>query len=239
MKFALIGYGKMGKTIEAIIENNNMHQIVLKISEENLQEFTLENLQKADVAIEFTQPEAAFGNIMKCMDAGIPVVIGTTAWLDRLPEVKKRCAEENKTCLVASNFSIGVNLFFELNKQLAKLMKDYPNYNISLEEIHHTEKKDAPSGTAVSLANDILPILNKSNWVLGESNKLKDIPIIALRESGVPGTHSVTYISAEDTIEITHKANNREGFAKGAILAAEWIVGKKGFFEMKDVFGFS
>jgi 4-hydroxy-tetrahydrodipicolinate reductase len=237
MKIALIGYGKMGKTIESIIAKNPLHEIVLTISEDNLHECTIENLLKADVAIEFTQPGAAFANINLCMDAGIPVVVGTTAWLGQLPMVQQRCAEEGASCLVASNFSIGVNLFFELNKRLAILMKDYSAYQVSMEEIHHTEKKDAPSGTAVTLANDILPILDKSSWVLGEGN-IDQLPISAKREKDVPGTHTVTYTSSEDTIEITHQAHNREGFAKGAILAAEWIIGKKGYFEMKDIFGF-
>lgn len=242
MKFALIGYGKMGKTIEQVIlQQNPADKVVLKISEENISEFTIENLRNADVAIEFTQPDSAVANIYKCFEAGVPVVVGTTAWLDKLPEVKQKLNELNGTLFFSPNFSIGVNIFWEVNRRLAQLMNTQPQYAVSMEEIHHTEKKDAPSGTAVKTAEVILEELKSVNgWELIPSSSLishssSKLPIIAKREPNVPGTHIVTYTSSVDYIEIKHEAKSRRGFAEGAVLAARWLVGKKGVFEMKDL----
>ncbi len=242
MKFALIGYGKMGKEIESVIlEQNKDDEIVLKISDTNLHELTVENLKKADVAIEFTQPNSAVSNIYKCFEAGIPVVVGTTAWLGRLEEVKTQCAVQNGAIFFSPNFSIGVNIFWEVNRKLAQLMNAQVQYDISMEEIHHLEKKDAPSGTAVKTAEVVLEELTrKEKWFLRtEKNQLgaTEIPIIAKREPDVPGTHIVTYTSSVDYIEIKHEAKNRRGFAEGAVMAAKWMVGKKGIFEMTDLLG--
>lgn len=239
MKFALIGYGKMGKTIEQVIlEQNAADEIVLKITEQNKADFTIENLRKADVAIEFTQPDSAVENIYKCFEAGVPVVVGTTAWLNRLEEVKAKCAETNGALFFSPNFSIGVNIFWEVNRRMAQLMNTQPQYTITTEEIHHTEKKDAPSGTAVKTAEVILEELKgKQGWELvdsfGEPNS--KIPIIAKREPGVPGTHIVTYTSNVDYLEFKHEAKSRRGFAEGAVLAARWLKGKRGVFDMKDL----
>lgn len=246
MKFALIGYGKMGKVIEDVILSANANklvkdEIVLKIGADNLQDLTIENLQKADVAIEFTQPDAAIANIQLCFDAGIPVVVGTTAWLDQLPSVKATCAEKDGTLFYAPNFSIGVNIFFEINKKLAAIMNHQPQYNVAMEEIHHTEKKDAPSGTAIKTAEVILEELtSKSNWLLAENgNQLAEsLMIKALREPNVPGTHIVNYFSDVDSIQLIHEAKSRKGFAEGAVMAARWLPGKKGVFEMKDLLQF-
>jgi 4-hydroxy-tetrahydrodipicolinate reductase len=242
MKFALIGYGKMGKTIEQVIlEQNPSDEVVLKISEENISELTVENLRKADVAIEFTQPDSAVANIYKCFEAGVPVVVGTTAWLDKLPEVKQKLSELNGTLFFSPNFSIGVNIFWEVNRRLAQLMNAQPQYAISMEEIHHTEKKDAPSGTAVKTAEVMLEELKSiQGWELVQPSSVirkpsPNIPIIAKREPNVPGTHIVTYTSSVDYIEIKHEAKSRRGFAEGAVLAARWLVGKKGVFDMKDL----
>jgi 4-hydroxy-tetrahydrodipicolinate reductase len=251
MKFALIGYGKMGRTLEEVIASQQStastptEEIILKISDENLHEFTVENLKKADVAIEFTQPEAAVDNIYKCFEAGVPVVVGTTAWLQRLDEVKKKCAEMNGALFYSPNFSIGVNIFWEVNRRLAQLMNTQPQYEISMEEIHHTEKKDSPSGTAVKTAEVIMRELKgKTKWQSIDSiDQLASInhpssdvlPIIAKREPDVPGTHTVTYTSSVDYLEIKHEAKSRRGFAEGAVMAARWMVGKKGVFEMKDL----
>lgn len=242
MKFALIGYGKMGKEIESVImEQNNADEIVLKISDENLHELTLENLSKADVAIEFTQPNSAVSNIYKCFDAGVTVVVGTTAWLGKLEEVKNQCAERNGAIFFSPNFSIGVNIFWEVNRKLAQLMNAQPQYDVAMEEIHHLEKKDAPSGTAVKTAEVILDELKrKEKWSLSTDRSqpaAKELPIIAKREPDVPGTHVVTYTSSVDYIEIKHEAKNRRGFAEGAVMAARWMAGKKGVFEMKDLLG--
>jgi 4-hydroxy-tetrahydrodipicolinate reductase len=242
MKFALIGYGKMGKAIEQVIlEQNPADEIVLKISEGNISECTVENLRRADVAIEFTQPDSAVSNIYKCFEAGVPVVVGTTAWLQHLPEVKKKREELNGTLFFSPNFSIGVNIFWEVNRRLAQLMNAQPQYSVSMEEIHHTEKKDAPSGTAVKTAEIMLEELKSySGWALVEPSTVNQqpstqLPIIAKREPNVPGTHIVTYTSSVDYIEIKHEAKSRRGFAEGAVMAARWLVGKKGVFEMKDL----
>lgn len=235
MKIALIGYGKMGKAIEDIAIQNG-HEIVLKISFENTNECNIENLQKADVAIEFTGPDSAAKNIRICLDAGIPVVCGSTGWLQEWANMTDYCNEVHGTLLYASNFSIGVNIFFEINKQLAKLMSNRPEYNVSIEETHHTEKKDAPSGTAISIAKDLLsnyPL--KKKWLAGMCSSQDELSIISKRIDPAPGVHSVIYNSVIDQIEITHTAHNRIGFASGAVLAAEFIIGKKGIFNMGDV----
>ena len=237
MKIALIGYGKMGKAIEEIAVSKG-HEIVLKIDLSNTSDFTKENIQKANVAIEFTGPETAFENISKCIQWGVPVISGSTGWLDHFEKAKKLC-EEKKGCLIyASNFSIGVNLFFEINKQVAALMEPYAHYDVSMTETHHTEKKDAPSGTAISLAEQILANIGRKNkWVNEASNEASDLIIRSERIDPAPGTHSVTYDSPIDSIEITHTAHTRKGFAGGALLAAEFANQKMGIFTMKDVLG--
>lgn len=237
MKIALIGYGKMGQAIESIALEKG-HEIVLKIDLHNAAEFTKHNLSKAEVAIEFTGPHSAFDNVMKCLSYGIPVVCGSTGWLDKWEEVQKFCTEQKGTLIYASNYSIGVNLFFELNTCLAKLMSHYPEYNVVMEEIHHTQKKDAPSGTAITLAEQVLQhIPRKKNWV----NHLSDIPdelgILSERIDPAPGTHKIRYTSSVDDIEIIHTAHNRIGFAGGAVLAAAFAIGKEGIFGMKQVLG--
>ncbi len=237
MKIVLIGYGKMGKTIEAIAAEKG-HTVELKIDIDSLSSFTKENLERCDVAIEFTGPHSAKENILKCLDAGIPVVCGSTGWLESRKEVENFCSKSNGSFLYASNFSVGVNIFFELNKKLAKLMKQQTDYNISLEEIHHTQKKDAPSGTAITLAEQILDENpRKKNWVNNETVNEQELVIISKREDPAPGTHSVKYSSAIDDIEIIHTAHSRQGFAWGAVLAAEYIHNKKGIFSMKDILG--
>jgi 4-hydroxy-tetrahydrodipicolinate reductase len=235
MNIALIGYGKMGKAIEEIALARG-HQTVLRISSANQGELTKESLHKAAVAIEFTNPHSAITNIKKCIDAGVPVVCGSTGWADKLDEIKKYNAEHNGSFIYASNFSVGVNIFFEANKKLAALMADQPDYEVILEEIHHTQKKDAPSGTAITLAEQILAeVKRKKRWINQLSDNPEDLEIISQRIDPTPGTHSVTYSSSIDTISITHTAHNRKGFALGAVLAAEFIRDKKGFFSMKDV----
>ena len=240
MRIALIGYGKMGKEIEKVIEDQkNGDEIVLKITDSNLHDLTVENLKKCDVAIEFTQPEAAVENIYKCFEAGIPVVVGTTAWLERLEEVKQKCEKKNGTLFFSPNYSIGVNIFWEVNRRLAQLMNTQPQYEVSMEEIHHTEKKDAPSGTAVKTAEVIFTELErKTEWLLlptANRQLSTQLPIIAKREPNVPGTHTVTYTSSVDYIEVKHEAKSRRGFAEGAVMAARFVVGKKGVFEMKEL----
>jgi 4-hydroxy-tetrahydrodipicolinate reductase len=235
MKIALIGYGKMGKAIEEMAIKNG-HEIVLKISSQNISDFNIENLQQADVAIEFTNPHSAVANLKKCFDANVPVVCGSTGWLDQWQEIENYCTEKNGTLLFASNFSVGVNIFFELNKKLATLMSSRPEYNISIEEIHHTQKKDAPSGTAITLAEGILNNNhNKEKWVLGETENNVELSITSQRIDPAPGTHIINYNSSIDSIEIKHTAHNRIGFASGAVIAAVYILDKKGIFGMKDV----
>ena len=230
MKIALVGYGKMGKIIGEIAESRG-HEVVAKLNESP----TLENLNNPDVVIEFSNPEVAFNNIKICLENKIPVVCGTTGWLDQKPEIEKIATENETAFLYGSNFSLGVNLFFALNEKLADLMKNFPEYNVQLEEIHHTHKKDAPSGTAISLAEGIIKNDNRFDaWKLDET-KGNELGIFAIREDEVPGTHSIFYRSEVDEIEIKHTAFNRNGFALGAVIAAEWIQGKKGNFSMKDV----
>ena len=228
----------MGKAIEELALNRN-HEIVLKIDINNLSEFTTENLLNTDVAIEFTSPDTAFENVNKIIDAGIPVVCGSTGWTNRLVEMKEICREKNGTFIYASNFSVGVNIFFELNKKLAGLIASYPDYEPIIEEIHHTQKKDAPSGTAISLAEQILEQShNKKKWVNEMSENPEYLEIISQRIDPAPGTHSVKYSSTIDDIEIIHTAHSRKGFAMGAVLAAEFTKNKKGFFSMKNVLNF-
>jgi 4-hydroxy-tetrahydrodipicolinate reductase len=237
MRIAIIGYGKMGKTIEALAIAKG-HEITLKIGSQNVEDLNATNLKDIDVAIEFSAPHLAFENVSTLLKAKIPTVCGTTAWLRDLPQAKQLCIENNTAFIYASNFSIGVNIFFEINKQLAMLMNKQPQYNIALEEIHHTQKLDAPSGTAVTIAEEILQnITRKNNWVNNKTNNKNELEIISKRIDPAPGTHSVTYSNPIDTIEIIHTAHNREGFAGGALVAAEFIANKKGVFEMKDVLG--
>ena len=232
MKIALLGYGKMGKTIEQIALHRG-HEIVLKI-DENSPDY---DITLADVAIDFSIPAAAFNNISKCLKNQVPVISGTTGWLAKLPEATQLCKQKNGAFIYASNFSLGVNIFFELNAQLAKMMRNLEQYTISIEEIHHTKKLDAPSGTAITLAEGIINNSDKESWALGVTNKQTEIPITAKRIDEVPGTHTVEYKSAVDTLEIKHTAHSRDGFALGAVIAAEWLVGKTGVFTMKDVLG--
>ena len=237
MKIELIGYGKMGKAIEEMALLRG-HEIVLKIDIQNSHDLTESNLKKADVAIEFTGPHSAFENVKKCIEWGVPVVSGSTGWLEQWNIIQALCAAKNSTLIYSSNYSIGVNLFFELNKQLAKLMEPYESYDVAMTEIHHTEKKDAPSGTAISLAEQILgQIGRKKNWVNGNTAQPSELLIRSERIDPAPGTHTVTYSSPIDTIEITHTAHTRKGFASGAVLAAEFASQKKGIFTMKDVLG--
>ena len=235
MRIALIGYGKMGQMIEGIALERG-HEIVLKINIENTEDFNKENIAKAEVAIEFTGPDSAYEDVKKCIEFGIPVVSGSTGWNDKLDKMKKYAKEKNGSFLHASNFSIGVNIFFEVNKLLARLMSQQPSYNVSLKEIHHTQKLDAPSGTAVTLAEQVLQqITGKKKWVNNETNNKTELSIISERIDPAPGTHEVKYSSEIDDIEIIHTAHNRKGFALGAVLAAEYIWNKKGVYTMKDV----
>jgi 4-hydroxy-tetrahydrodipicolinate reductase len=235
MRIALIGYGKMGKAIEEIALRKG-HEIVLKIDQPNLHEFTRENISKAEVAIEFTGPQTAYSNIRNCIEFGIPVVSGSTGWLSRLEEMKQFCAANHGAFVYASNFSIGVNIFFEVNKKLAAMMSPHGQYEVIIEETHHTQKKDAPSGTAITLAEQILEeSKRKKQWVNDLSENPEDLEIISQRIDPAPGTHRVKYASAIDDIEIIHTAHSRKGFASGAVLAAEFIQNKKGFLTMKEV----
>ena len=238
MKIALIGYGKMGKTIEQIALSRG-HQIVSIVDINNPEEFQSVNFKSADVAIEFTTPATAFDNYMKSFADGVPVVSGTTGWLDRISEIKEKCEKEGKTFFYASNFSIGVNIFFALNKYLAKIMNNFPSYNISMTETHHIHKLDAPSGTAITLAEGILENVDrKERWTLETAEQPTDLPIHAIREGEVPGIHEVTYESDVDYISIKHDAKSRAGFALGAVVAAEFTAGKKGFLGMDDMLKF-
>jgi 4-hydroxy-tetrahydrodipicolinate reductase len=238
MRIALIGYGKMGKAIERIAVAKG-HEIVLKIDLDNGHEMTSENLKKADVAIEFTGPSSAAANLLTCAQAGIRTVCGSTGWLEQLDHVKAAFEEKGSAFLYASNFSIGVNIFFELNKKLAALMAPHPEYGVEMLEIHHTQKKDAPSGTAITLAEQVIKeIPGFKSWVKGPVHNTGELPILSKREDPAPGTHEIRYYSPIDDIEIIHTAHNREGFAGGAVLAAEYISNRQGIFSMKDVLGF-
>ena len=235
MNIALIGYGKMGKEIEQIALSRG-HKIVLKVDINNASTYSVEELKKADVAIEFSTPEAAINNIYKCFEANVPVVVGTTGWLNKLDEVKQKCIEKGQTLFYTSNYSIGVNLFFQLNEYLAKIMNAYPDYNPKMEEIHHVQKLDSPSGTAISLANNIVEKLErKLKWVNESTSEKNELEIISKRIDAIPGTHTVTYASDVDEISIVHTAHSRKGFALGAVIAAEWTKEKKGVFGMNDL----
>ena len=238
MNIALIGYGKMGHTIERIAAERG-HRIVLTITSANRDELTPEHLRRADVAIEFTAPHAAPGNVAACLKAGIPVVCGTTGWNDGLDAAAALAREQGGAFLHASNFSIGVNIFFAVNQQLARLMAGQEGYRASIEEVHHLQKKDAPSGTAISLAEQLVSASGSLHgWRLAEEGPEEgELPITAVRAEGVPGTHRISWTSAVDTIDIVHTAHNRDGFALGAVLAAEFIAGKQGVFRMSDVLG--
>lgn len=231
MQIALLGYGKMGKVIERIALERG-HTIVLKKSSSS----TFEGLQNADVAIDFSIPDTAVTHITECINNNIPVICGTTGWLKDYDKVVDLCNTKNGSFIYGSNFSLGVNIFFELNNYLAKMMYNLKQYNVSIEEIHHTQKLDAPSGTAISLANGIIENSAYNSWTLAKAEQ-NEIHIDAKRIENIPGTHSVFYDSEVDQIEIKHTAHNREGFALGAVIAAEWLVGKKGIFTMKDVLG--
>jgi 4-hydroxy-tetrahydrodipicolinate reductase len=235
MRIVLIGYGKMGKEIERIAIDRG-HQIVSKIDIENPDDLISLTNKEVDVAIEFSNPISAFSNIMKCIEKQIPIVCGTTGWLEKKSEVEKATQSFDSTFFYASNYSIGVNLFFKLNKQLAKLMQPHAGYDIYTNEIHHVEKKDSPSGTAITIAEGIMSqYSNKKKWVNNEIPGADEIAIWSQRESTKPGTHTVKYISKVDQIEVTHEAFSREGFALGAVIAAEWILGKKGVLGMDDM----
>ena len=235
MRIVLIGYGKMGKEIERIAMNRG-HQIVSTIDIENPDDLNSLTNKEVDVAIEFSNPVSAFSNIMKCIEKQIPIVCGTTGWLEKKAEVEKATQSFDSTFFYASNYSIGVNLFFKLNKQLAKLMQPHAGYDIYTNEIHHIEKKDSPSGTAITIAEGIMSQYpNKKKWVNNEIPGADEIAIWSQRETTKPGTHTVKYISKVDQIEVTHEAFSREGFALGAVIAAEWILGKKGVLGMDDM----
>jgi len=246
MKIALVGYGKMGHIIEEIAVQRG-HTIVSTIDVNNPDGFNTDAFRSADVAIEFTTPATAFDNYQRCFAAGVPVVSGTTGWTERLGEIKKQCEEDGKTFFYASNFSIGVNIFFAVNKYLAKLMNKFPDYDVNLTEVHHIHKLDAPSGTGITLAEGILEeIACKKQWRLAkegeapfDTNKPEDLVIHAIREGEVPGIHEIRYESDVDSITIKHDAKSRAGFAFGAVLAAEFTAGKKGFLSMNDLLDFN
>ena len=235
MKVILIGYGKMGKAIEDVLLASG-DEIIARVTQENRYTLSPDLLQQADVAIEFTTPDAAVENILSCLNAGLPVVSGSTGWYDHLESVSAHCKDKEGAVLYAPNFSIGVNLFFALTRQFASLMKNHPHYIPSITEIHHTEKKDAPSGTAIRAAEVLLTELNTySGWTLNAPTDHHGIGIRAIREPHVPGTHQITFSSASDRIEISHEAFTRKGFAEGAVTAARFLIGKKGIFTMQDV----
>ncbi|WP_353079792.1 4-hydroxy-tetrahydrodipicolinate reductase [Flavobacterium sp.] len=231
MKIALLGYGKMGKVIEKIALDRG-HEIVLRKGSSD----SFEGITNADVAIDFSVPSSAVSHISECLNQNIPIISGTTGWLENYDEMVHLCQAKNGSFIYASNFSLGVNIFFELNNYLAKMMKNLSDYKVSMEEIHHTQKLDAPSGTAISLANGIIENTDYVNWTL-ENPTDNQIYIDAKRIENIPGTHSVFYDSKVDQIEIKHTAHSREGFALGSVIAAEWLIGKKGVFTMKDVLG--
>jgi 4-hydroxy-tetrahydrodipicolinate reductase len=235
MKIILLGYGKMGKTIERIALSRG-HEISARIDIDNQYEF--ETLQ-GDVAIEFSHPDAAFENVKRTLSRNIPVVCGTTGWLDRKPQIEALCKQVNGAFFYASNFSLGVNIFFRLNEHLARIMQGFPEYDIELDEVHHTQKKDSPSGTAITLAEGVLKhVTRKKQWVNDGSDNLEDLAIKSFRIADVPGTHVVKYSSPIDDIELKHTAHSREGFATGAVLVAEWIRNKKGVLSMDDFLKF-
>lgn len=243
MNIALIGYGKMGQIIERFALERG-HEVVLKIGIDNLADLTVSNLRKADIAIDFSTPDAAINNIYTCFDANVPLVVGTTGWYGQLQEIKDECLRRNNTLLYGSNFSIGVNLFFHINEVLAKVMNNYPVYDVQVEEIHHTQKLDSPSGTAMTIAEGIIENMDrKSEWVNEvdgspeiEVLKQEQILIASQRIENIPGTHTVIYSSEVDEIELKHTAHSRAGFALGAVVAAEWLQNKQGFYNISDIF---
>jgi 4-hydroxy-tetrahydrodipicolinate reductase len=238
MNIALIGYGKMGKTIEQVAVERG-HLVKLKIDLHNLDDFNQKNFENIDAAIEFTGPHTAYNNIIKCIELGKPIVSGSTGWLNRLTDVESTCNDKQGSFIYASNFSVGVNIFFEVNKKMAELMKGKDQYDVTIKEIHHTQKKDAPSGTAITLAEHILSNnTSKSTWVNDTPTSKNQLFIKSERIDPYPGLHEVTYSSSIDEIQIIHNAHSRDGFALGAVLAAEYIAERKGIFTMKDVLGF-
>ena len=238
MKIALIGYGKMGKEIEKIALDRG-HELVSIIDINNLYDFDSDAFKSAEVAIEFTQPQTALSNYRKCFERNIPVVAGTTGWLENMSEIKTACEKEGKTFFYASNYSVGVNIFFAVNKYIAKIMNRFPDYDVRMEEIHHTHKLDAPSGTAITLAEGILEnISRKNSWVESQKSQPDELEIHSIREGEVPGIHEIIYESEVDIISIKHDAKNRKGLALGAVIAAEFTKGKKGFLTMNDIFNF-
>ncbi len=232
MKIALLGYGKMGQTIEKIAISRG-HEIVLTIDKDSPEY----DISIADVAIDFSIPSSAVENISNCLNNNVPIISGTTGWLDSFDDMKKLCSEKNGAFIYASNYSLGVNIFFELNNHLAKMMANLNQYDVAIEEIHHKQKLDEPSGTAISLAEGVIEHTKNTQWELDKATEDNSIPITAIRSPEVPGTHTITYNSTVDQIDIKHTAHNRQGFALGAVVAAEWIIGKKGVFTMKDVLG--
>jgi 4-hydroxy-tetrahydrodipicolinate reductase len=238
MKIALVGYGKMGREIEKIALSRG-HEIVSIIDVDNEADFDSEAFKSAAVAIEFTSPHSALNNFRRCFAAGVPVVAGTTGWLEHLDEVKQACEKDGKTFFYASNFSLGVNIFFALNNYLAKIMNQYPDYDVKMEEVHHVHKLDAPSGTAITLAEGVLENIDRKNtWKLETAESETDLPIHCIRRGEVPGIHEIIYESEVDTISIKHDAKSRKGFALGAVVAAEFTAGKKGFLGMGDMLKF-
>jgi 4-hydroxy-tetrahydrodipicolinate reductase len=238
MKAALIGYGKMGKAIEKILIERG-HTIVSIIDIDNQEDFQSEKFKSADVAIEFSTPSAAYDNYLKCFAAGVPVVAGTTGWLEQLDKIKAICENEGKTFFYAPNYSLGVNILFTVNNYLARLMNNFPQYDVSISETHHIHKLDAPSGTAIALADDILrQISRKNNWTLEQTGAPDNLHIEAIREGEVPGIHEITYDSAIDCIQIKHRSKSRLGLALGAVLAAEFTLGRNGFLGMNDMLQF-
>lgn len=238
MKLAIIGYGKMGKVIEKVALERG-HEIVLKVNKDNADQVHKGEFNGAEAAIEFSRPESAVDNIISCFKYGVPVAVGTTGWYDQWEAVKKANKEQNGALVAATNFSVGVNLFFELNKKLAELMNKRSEYNAFIEETHHTEKLDSPSGTAITIAEGLIEKHSAyQKWENQQTKSASTLDVISYREAGVPGTHTVTYDSTIDKITIAHEAKSREGFALGAVLAAEFLIGKTGIFQMKDVLKF-
>jgi 4-hydroxy-tetrahydrodipicolinate reductase len=238
LKIILIGYGRMGHEIEKAAEKRG-HEIIASIDKDDQDKLKPEHLKKGDVAIEFSVPDAAYDNIMACFKAGLPVVSGTTGWLDKYYDIRRYCLENDNAFFYASNFSIGVNLFFQLNKHLAKIMDSYSNYDVSIEETHHKHKLDAPSGTAVTLAEMIIQEMKRKNkWTKEEGPSEEEIAVHSIRENEIPGIHQVSYESEFDQIEVKHSAKSREGFSLGAVMAAEFLAGKKGIYSMDDLLNF-
>lgn len=237
MKTAIIGYGKMGREIEKILRERG-HEIALVIDCDNAHELDAEHLQGIDVALEFTTPATAYGNIRRCIECHVPVVSGTTGWTDRLEELKRLCREQGGALFYASNFCLGVNLLFRLNRRLAEMMNRFGQYEVSIEEVHHTQKKDAPSGTAITLAEGIIEgIDRKRGWVNEPAAGDDRIGIVSVREGAVPGIHTVTYESEDDLLQLRHEIKNRRTLARGAVLAAEFLCGKQGVYTMDDLLG--